>query len=104
MSPWIVVPLIPVVVSGLILSVSRLPWRVAIASALFGLIGALIFAGSYFLWAIGGIAFSTTATQWALGLNAANLVIGILAIRRLRGPELSPSQCDVPPPDEPSPG
>jgi hypothetical protein len=79
-----------------VLAHARLPRRVLIASIGFGLAGALIFAGCYLLWPLGGIAHRVDAGSWALGLNILNLGIGVIVVNRLYTQEESPAQRDRP--------
>ena len=98
----IMIPIVALGTSAIVLARSRLPMRVILASVAFGTSQMLLFTGCYFLWTIGGIAFHQVAVQWATGLSLTNFVLGIVVIRLLRGPEPSPSQRDVAPPDTPA--
>lgn len=103
MSPEFYKPVVVVTafIALFVLRKSELPFRVIIATVGFGLSGALLFGVCYFLWAIGGIPFRVQANEWALGLVVLNMAVGLVVVRWLLGPQISPPARDIPPKDTP---
>ena len=73
-----------------ILQLRKTSSLIVITTLIFGGTSFLVVAGTYFLWAIGGIAFYTSATLWALGLALVNLLVARQVLKRL--PPSSPNR------------